>query len=239
MQKKDSPYLTSQAPLKRQSDFIDYTIHELKNSLTVISSFSQLLKKSLEKQGEPKMLLSVSKIESQIKIMAQQLDSYADALKLDFGNLDFVEEAFSLDEAVTEVVVDFKKSNPTYVFSIIGSTNRLVRADRYRIKQVVTTLLNQVIACSLENKKVVIKLATSSSKAKVSVCVFERVSPSDYQILGEKFAQAKTQPLSPETDVQLFLAHSVIEKYKGKLTLSSKEKGEIIFSFSLPMLVTD
>lgn len=115
----------------------------------------------------------------------------------------------------------------------------LVEGDRARLTQVIYTLLDNAIKYSPREDHVVICLFTKDSHAFVQIQDFGiGIDPKYHQQIFERFFQVP-DPIAktfPGMGIGLYLAHDIVLRHLGSITLESCPGEGSTFTVQLPLL---
>jgi signal transduction histidine kinase len=115
-----------------------------------------------------------------------------------------------------------------------------VFADRYRIGQVLTNLVNNAVKYSPERKDVEITIGTHNHDVKVLVKDYGiGLAKNEYQQVFKKFYRAPSTPKNiPGFGIGLFLSAEIIIRHGGIIGVEQSEsKNGTCFYFTLPVVV--
>ena len=235
---------------RMQKEFIDVAAHELRTPTQVIVGYSELLDMEPERSKEyvgpilrnaerlqklTNDILDVSKIESQ-------------SLKLN------VEEQFNLKDLISSNIQDYRnqiqkqgdKKDIKLVYDNDNDDDKqkddiFIKADRARISQVISNLLNNAI--KFTKQKGVISITAAKKKdddnnnndQEVIVKVQDTGQGIDSQVLPRLFSKFVTKSFEG-TGLGLYISKSIVEAHGGKIWAENNADGRgATFSFTLPI----
>jgi len=230
--------LTEQKELEQRKDhFISMASHELKTPLTVLSAYTQLLRERLEADGRQDVLLHLSKMDEQITNLTKLVVDLLDISRMQAGQLELAQETVDIDELVYEVIEDLQPTTNHQLF-IEGVGQRLIIADRDRLRQVLIILLTNAIKYSPQADTIIVKVAGIHEELIVSVQDFGiGIAGRHQQHLFERFyrVMSKKDQTYPGLGIGLYIAHQIIQRHGGKMWVDSVEGKGSTFFFSLPI----
>jgi PAS domain S-box-containing protein len=223
---------------KRKDDFVNMASHELKTPITSMKLYIDLLAVRLKKFNDERALKTLGSINQQTERLQELVNDLLDVSRIQTGKLTFTKEEFRLDKLVAETIEDLRGMAKQQQITFSGKTPIKVKADRFRIYQVITNLVTNAVKYSADGKEIRIKVKRNGSDAIVSVedfgigiareqqkKVFERL----YQVMDDK---GKT---FPGFGMGLYISKEIITRHKGKIwVVSEKGKGST-FYFTLPL----
>ena len=237
---------------RMQKEFIDVAAHELRTPTQVIVGYSELLDMEPERSKEyvgpilrnaerlqklTNDILDVSKIESQ-------------SLKLN------VEEQFNLKDVISSNIQDYRnqiqnqgdKKDIKLVYDNDNDDDKqkddiFIKADRARISQVISNLLNNAI--KFTKQKGVISITAAKKKGdddnnnnndqEVIVKVQDTGQGIDSQVLPRLFSKFVTKSFEG-TGLGLYISKSIVEAHGGKIWAENNADGRgATFAFTLPL----
>jgi two-component system, OmpR family, sensor histidine kinase VicK len=169
-----------------------------------------------------------------------------DVTRIESQTLKLNKEKFNLSDLLSNIVQDYKNNieksngNVRLVYNEFNKGSFIVEADRERIIQVISNLLNNAIKFTEETRGDVYVSAEGIEKADQKVVVVVTIKdrgigidPEIYSRLFTKFATKS----NTGTGLGLFICKSIIEAHGGKIWAENNKdgKGGSTFAFSLPL----
>ena len=159
-----------------QKEFINIAAHELRNPIQPILSLSEIIRGS-EVDEEKKEILDV--VVRNAKRLRQLTEDVLDVTRIESNSLQLNKEEVDLEDLALHVIHDYEISTQSkikLVFSSDDDTEResgkdtakigTISADKHRIQQVLSNLINNAVKYTSEGGIVSIKIRTDSSKAR-------------------------------------------------------------------------
>jgi two-component system, OmpR family, sensor histidine kinase VicK len=244
---------------KMQSEFISTAAHELRTPIQPIISSVGIIRSRRGNMKGQELDDSLDMITRNTERLKQLSSEIIDVAKIEGNSLDLAKERFDLSEVLFNILEHYKNLisktniNIKLLFDSCEDT-LLVEADRNRISQVISNLLNNAVKftrkrggiVSVRIQKKVNTMNTNQSLALISVR--DTGSGIDHDILPrlfEKFAAKSFQGIG----LGLFISKKIIEAQGGKIWAENnantigtngiddllQEKGATFF-FSLPVI---
>jgi PAS domain S-box-containing protein len=223
---------------KEKDHFVSLVSHELKNPLTSLIAFSQLLEKRLEKHKDAMSLKYLSHIQSQTSKITHLITNLLEQSKARAHGFTFNDTNFLIDDLVNEVIENTKRSKATHKIILQGKVKKKITADRERIGQVLDNLLSNAIKYSPDGDRVIVKVSGAKDIVTISVQDFGVGIPKDSinKIFKPFFRATQSQRESfPSMGLGLYIAAEIVKHYKGKIWIESEEQKGSTFRFSLPL----
>jgi two-component system, OmpR family, sensor histidine kinase VicK len=226
---------------KMQEEFINIASHELRTPTQSVLAYSELLRRHPERRDE--MIQAIYRNAERLQRLTNDI---LDVTRIESQTLKLNKEKFNLSDLLSNIVQDYKnnieKSNCNVRLSYNNQPNKdsfIVEADRERIIQVISNLLNNAIKFTEERRGDVYVAAEEKEKADQKVVVVTLKDTGigiDPEILPRLFTKFATKS-NTGTGLGLFICKSIIETHGGKIWAENNKdgKGGATFAFSLPL----
>jgi signal transduction histidine kinase len=230
---------------KMQKEFINVASHELRTPIQPILGLSEVLYAKI-KDTEQRQLLDT--ITRNAKRLQRLTDDILDVTKIESQSLKLNKERFNLNDVITNVIDEmivnreFKNEKSDYDNNNIKLEYRpkdiFVEADRVRVTQVMSNLLNNSIKFTKEGK-ITITIEKKDDDGEVVVISIKDtgigIDSEMFPKLFSKFASKSYQG----TGLGLFICKSIVEAHDGKIWAennNNQEKKGATFYFTLPTI---
>jgi two-component system sensor histidine kinase VicK len=239
--------------IKMQQEFINVAAHELRTPIQPILSLTEVLRSKI-KNNEQEELLAV--IIRNAKRLGQLTQNILDVTRIESQSLQLKKEVFDLNDIILNIVQDYrhqleKEDNADDVKLLLlydndGSNKDnngkpspvFIQADKERISQVISNLLNNAIKFSKKAAEDSISFAILCDKEnnQVIVSVKDTATGIDPEILPRLFSKFATKS-DIGTGLGLFISKSIVEAHGGRIWAENNKdsKGGATFYFSLPL----
>ncbi|MFP2907529.1 ATP-binding protein [Pyxidicoccus sp. 3LFB2] len=224
-----------------RDDFLSIASHELKTPLTPLRLHLQMLKQALESDqavGPGR----VDKALGQVRRLSALVNDLLDASCVGAGRMELQRTPLSLPELVREVYADFRGVSDHHALTYEGpDEDVLVQADRGRLSQVLTNLLENALKYSPLGGEVRVTLTHSGGDAVITVADSGIGIPKEEQAhLFERFFRARNAPVSGfgGLGLGLYICRDIIERHGGHIWVESELGRGSVFHVSLPVLGT-
>src|SRR5919112_1095252 len=222
-----------------QKEFINIAAHELRTPIQPILSLSEILRSKI-KDTQQVNLLSI--ITRNAKRLQRLTDDILDVTKIESHSLKLNKELFNLSDLISSIIDDYRnhieKDNIAVklLYESNSKDNIFVEADRGRLIQVISNLLDNAIKFTKEGT---ISIITEEKDSKVVVSVKDTGTGIDPEIFPRLFSKFVTKSERGGTGLGLFICKNIVEGHGGKIWVESndiyKEKGAT-FYFTLPTI---
>jgi two-component system sensor histidine kinase VicK len=229
---------------RMQKEFINIAAHELRTPTQSILGFSELLRDTKGKDIDY-MLNALTRNAYRLHTLITDI---LDASRIEGGTLKLNRDNVNLIDLINTVIADgenqVKASGKSIKIShcVMGHTlggeeknntfNITIDADKDRILQVLSNLVNNAIKFTKEGK---IDIITEKRNNEVTVRVIDSGSGIDREIfpkLFEKFASKSDKG----TGLGLFISKNIIEAHGGRIRAENNSVGAgATFEFTLPL----
>ncbi len=235
----------------RKDEFIATAAHELRNPLTTISGYNQLVNKLLATtNAPPKATTYLAAMTTQLARLNVLVEHLLDASRIQLGRLVLEKSKFDLADLARLVAANVKVDE-------VGVHRVKVTAppggvtgewDRSRIEQVLTNLLSNAMRYNPSDKPVEIVIEKKGKEARVKVIdQGPGVSLEQRPTLFDKYSQGadtpsplSTNPVMPPRKrgalgLGLYLSSEIVKAHGGTIGMDPNPAGGSIFWFVLPI----
>jgi signal transduction histidine kinase len=247
---------------KVQKEFINIAAHELRTPIVPILNLSELLYSKVllysnvkgeqqeQEQEEQREMLEV--ILRNANRLLQLTEDILDVTRIESHTLKLRKERFNLNDAILDVIEDDRKQITNANVKVMyepGNSVTVIEADRRRLTQVISNLLNNAIKFTKEGTVTV----TTTVKRKddgdaggeIVVAVKDTGTGIDHELMPRLFTKFATKSYQG-TGLGLFISKSIIEAHGGKMWAENNNDGDYgmkhkgaTFYFTLPVVDTN
>lgn len=224
---------------KIQTEFINVAAHELRTPTQAIIGYCEMIEMLPERSKE-----YIGRLRRNAERLYTLTSDILDATKIETGILTLNISDFDLVEIINEVVKDMRKKShamykkgdidymiPNIEFSEYGPFP--VRADKNKIIQVVSNLLNNAIKFG-DHGAITITIDKNESINELTVSVIDSGTGIDPEVYTELFQKFVTKS-DKGTGLGLFISKGIVEAHGGHIFGTNNKNGVgATFSFSLP-----
>ena len=224
---------------KLKDEFLNMTSHELKNPLTPIISYLDMLTKGELGELSPKQKEALDTILRNTERLKRLIFDILDIAKLESKRMKFDMQKADLEKIIKNSINDMEPFTEEKKIKIMGKIGKLplCTGDENRLLQVLTNLLNNAIKFSHERGKISVNAQKNGNKVLISVKDNGiGIGKKDLPNLFKKFYQAPTNiQRKSGTGLGLAICKGIIEAHRGKVWVGSKLGKWAKFSFTLPI----
>ncbi|HEY6657997.1 MAG TPA: HAMP domain-containing sensor histidine kinase [Nitrososphaeraceae archaeon] len=233
-----------------KDEFIHVAAHELKTPIQPILGLCELLRDRKTDIVRDEEILDI--IIRNSKRLMKLAEDILNVAKIESGSFFLKKERFDIIELIAEIMEDFEqkivenKKNIKLFFELYNGNNNnkiILEADKNRLSQVISNLLNNAIKFTDEGSITVIvgTKKINNNNNKVIVNIKDTGTGIDSEILPKLFTKFATKsPIAGGTGLGLFISKSIIEMHGGSIwAFNNDEKNKddrgSTFTFSLPV----
>jgi two-component system sensor histidine kinase VicK len=220
---------------KMQKDFINIAAHELRTPIQPILGLSEaVLSKS--KDETQKELLEV--VVRNAKRLTTLIENILDVTRIENQSLSLRKERLNINGIVLNILEEYegrdnkKKDNVKIVFT--PKDDFFVEADKGRVMQVISNLMNNAIKFTLKGT-ITVTTKKKEENNEIIVSIKDTGSGIDPEIMSRLFSKFATKSQTG-TGLGLFISQNIVEAHGGKIWAENNSDGKgSTFSFSLPL----
>lgn len=203
----------------------DYT-HKLKNFLTAIKGYGEVMKIYLKKEKKEEMKEILSEIDREVNNLNSYLDEMQDLLLLQSGLFKVNKQVFKLNLLLVDIANEWRKIGENHPLSIGQQVERDIFGDQQKIKSLIIMALKSIVKQIKEGNE--IEIICKEEKRKTLI-IINFITEKNFSDLGDfLFNSSKKRSMSLKNIFyqQIVSAHKI--KFSSK---TNKEKTEVHFLF--------
>lgn len=233
-----------------KSDFVSFVAHELKNPMTSIKGYSELLAAGAVGAINTQQANFLNTIRSNVERMSTLVSDLNDNSKIEAGRLRIEFKAVEVNELVEEVVKSTKRQiddKKQIIQAEVPPQLPMVWGDRIRLGQVMINLVSNATKYTPEGGTLMIGAESSANTwdpegARMVVHFWVKdngigISEEDQAKIFQKFFRSEDQKAreAPGTGLGLNITKSLIEMQGGRIWFESKYREGTTFHFTVPV----
>jgi signal transduction histidine kinase len=222
-----------------QKEFINIAAHELRTPIQPIVSLTEVLRSKIKDTQQVDLLSIITRNAKRLQRLTEDI---LDVSRIESHSLKLNKERFNLDDLISSVIDDYRnhiqKDNVEIklLYERNNKDNIFVEADRERLIQVISNLLDNAIKFTKEGT---ISIITEEKDSKVVVSVKDTGTGIDPEILPRLFSKFASKSERGGTGLGLFICKNIVEAHGGKIWIENNNiydgKKGATFTFSLPV----
>jgi signal transduction histidine kinase len=233
-----------------KSDFVSFVAHELKNPMTSIKGYTELLASGAVGQITEMQTNFLSTIKSNVERMSTLVSDLNDNSKIEAGRLRLEFKATQAADLVDEVIRTFRRQledkKQTLELTIPAKLPSMW-ADRIRVGQVLTNLVSNAFKYTPESGSIHVGVEESQNHwdpdgapRVIHLWVKDSgigMTPEDQQKIFQKFFRSDDPKAreAPGTGLGLNITKSLVEMQGGKIWFESEYRHGTTFHFTVPV----
>jgi len=233
-----------------KSEFVSFVAHELKNPMTSIKGYTELLAGGAVGEINEMQTNFLHTIHSNVERMSTLVSDLNDNSKIEAGRLRLDYKAVTVSDVVEEVIRSTSRQLEEKKQEILVQVSDAlphVWADHTRVSQVLTNLVSNANKYTPEEGTIILGAEVSPNKwdpegaAKV-VHIWVKddgigISKEDQQKIFSKFFRSDDQKAreAPGTGLGLNITKSLVEMQGGKIWFESEFRKGTTFHFTVPV----
>ena len=230
--------ITEQKEQEKQKDeFISLVSHELKNPLTSIKAYTQILQTKLKNNEDRSLLKIINSMETQTTKVIDLISDLLSEAKTRAKGFSYLNREFDVNSLVEEIIENNVRREDTYTIIQKIKVRRKIVADRARIGQVLDNLISNAIKYSPKNNKIIVNVSMTKENIQFSVQDFGiGISKENLKKIFEPFFRESDMQREtfPSIGLGLYISAEIVKHYTGKIWVKSIEKKGSTFFFIIP-----
>ncbi len=221
---------------QRKNSFIGMVSHELKNPLTSINAYLQLLEVKANKAKDDFTSGVLGKTLVQVSKMKNIIGGFLDASRYESGRISIDIQGFDLSDLVKEVEEESLTTIISHKVIFAPVEYTFVKADRDKIGQVINNLINNAVKYSPINSTIRISCVTKDNFAQVWVKDEGMgISSENQKNLFERYFRVQGDHMKAIAGfgIGLYICKEIIERHNGKIGVESEIGRGAHFYFQL------
>lgn len=231
--------ITMQKELEKQKDdFISLVSHELKNPLTSIKAYTQILQKKLENHKDKSLLKIFTSLDIQTTKLTDLISDLLSEAKTRAKGFSYHDKEFDVNSLVEEIIENATRRADGYTISYKRKVHKEIIADRTRIGQVLDNLISNAIKYSSQTKKITVKVSVINDNIQFSVQDFGvGITKENLKKVFEPFFREieMQKETFPSIGLGLYISAEIVKHYSGKIWVKSTAGKGSTFIFTLPL----
>src|SRR5829696_779057 len=244
---------------KMQKEFINIAAHELRTPIVPILNLSELLysnakegqQRQIQEEQQKEMLEIILRNANRLHQLTEDI---LDVTRIESQILQIRKERFNLNDLILSIVEHYRKqianSNVKVIYES-GNGITLVKADRQRMIQVISNLLDNALKFTQEGTVTVTTIerkddgdGAGGGEAEVIVSIKDTGTGIDPELMPRLFTKFATKSYQG-TGLGLFISKSIIEAHGGKIWAENNNNNDYsknrkhegaTFYFTLPVV---
>ncbi|MBI2866698.1 MAG: histidine kinase, partial [Chloroflexi bacterium] len=226
---------------RRKDAFVSIASHEIRTPMSSIMGFTELL---LQRDPPPpKRKEWLERIQRNSLRVANIVDDLLNVSRIQSGKLSLTIEPVPLPHLIEETMSVIRLLTDKHEFVIaIPSECPLALADRDKLNQVLTNLLDNAVKYSPEGGNITVTAGFDAGRGHVVLSVADQgmgIAPKDQERLFTTFSRIRRPETASirGTGLGLYIVKGLVELMKGQVWVESKLGSGSTFYVSLPAVI--
>lgn len=231
--------ITEKKEMELQKDsFVALASHELKTPIAALKLYTGVLQEMLKGHANSEVMQYIAGIDERINKLTSIINSLLEASHIQWGKLTLSISSFPIDELLKEVVGNISRISRTHRLTLRATSGKTMVADRGRLEQVFTNLINNAVTYSPKGSEVTITVRSRGDN--VEVTVTDRgigIPMADADKIFTTFYQStdpRRRKIVTGLGLGLSVSKGIVEKHGGTITLKSAPGKGSSFRVTLP-----
>lgn len=228
-----------QAQMTARQEFLGIVSHELKTPVAVMKAYAELLMRRAERAGRTSDLDVLHRMSDQSERMLAMIEQLLDLRRIEAGLLTLEISHFDLGEVVRRLAHDVELATVSHQI-LVDAPRTVIRADRRRIEEVVTNLLDNAIKYSPPGGRIWVRVRPDLvSPANVILTVSDEgpgIPVADTERVFERFYQApgRLHKGHAGLGIGLYISRELVRRHGGDIQVTSAPGQGATFQVRLP-----
>lgn len=223
---------------KTRSEFVSLVSHQIRAPLTNMSGAIERIQMECPEMNNPTCNQMVGILEQQISRLDYLVQDVLTASAIESGKLQFHLEQISVMPVIKETIEQFSARNSNRPITLLDKPGLpLVYADRNRVIEVLTNLLDNADKYSPQGQEVIIEVRADQTEVVISVrdCG-DGLSNDDIGRVFDKYYRTDSSDSQSAYGygLGLFVCRRLVEGQGGRIWAENHKNGGGVFSFTLP-----
>lgn len=230
--------VTEQKEAEQYREEYTYLItHDLRNPLTALVGYAQLLQRRLRQVGLEGELGHVEMILTSARRMNSMIQDLVESVRVISGQLKLFRGCVNLGQLISELVKRVgSPEDQARIRLRCPKETILVLADSERLERALANLLTNALKYSPLGSDVLVSAEVADGEAVVSVLDNGKgIAPEDLPHLFERFFRSREQRESGGLGLGLYIAKKLVEAHGGRIWAEGEPGKGSRFSFTLPL----
>ncbi|HEX5417568.1 MAG TPA: HAMP domain-containing sensor histidine kinase, partial [Chloroflexota bacterium] len=230
----------AEAAREQLQQFLGLVVHDLRNPLTIIFGYSQMLIRQPAVRESPVVSGHLRTIERACLQMQRLVRDLLDASRIGTGHFQVEPETMDLAALARRAVEQVRASNPTRSV-IVEAPEHLVGVwDPIRLSQVLENLLTNALKYSPSECEVSVRLTREENEARLSVTDHGvGIAPEQIEALFQPFSRPIQNPEVRGIGLGLYITKGIVEAMHGRIWVESAVGKGSTFYVTLPIQSMD
>ena len=220
-----------------RADFVSLVSHELRSPMASVIGSAKTLKARWRELTPEQRESFLGLIDHETNRLADLVSDVLDTSRIESGTFSYTFTDVDVGEIVRESAAAAQTGqDEVAVRADVKAPLPTIRADRERLRQVVTNLIDNAVKYSPAGDEVDVAAYADNGQITVEVRDNGPGIASEHQtLIFEKFGRVAGEEAKPGTGLGLFISRAIAEAHGGTLEVESHGDGGATFTLALPV----
>lgn len=245
LEKSNKELLFSEQQLKKllmdKDKFFSIIAHDLKSPLQSLLGNIQFLSDEFDEMEKSEGKIFINNVFKSTKTLYSLIENLLEWSRIQLGKLELNFEIFMIDDLIKKIAAQLENltaNKNINIHVVIKSKPRLI-GDKNIIEIILRNILSNAIKFSYEESKIEVIYLVKNKIVKMSVRDFGTGIPEEN--IKKLFSDTETVTThgtknEKGTGLGLILCKELLEKFNGKISVTSKENEGSVFTIEFPFL---
>ena len=222
---------------RAKSEFVSIVSHEFRTPLTGIQGFSEMMRD--EQLTLEEMREYAGDINKDSQRLNRMIDEMLDLDRMESGRMTIHPERMDLNAVLDEAVNRVRPNAPNHTLSLdLQSDLPSIHADRDRLTQVASNLLNNAVKYSPTGGRIAVKSRVDGDQVRIEVRDEGLgIPPEALETIFERYSRVDSQATKdiPGTGLGLPIVRQIVQLHGGRVWAESELGRGSVFHVTLPL----
>jgi len=220
-----------------KEDFPAFLNHEIRNPLTTIQLYLQMIEKKARTDRDKDLLSWAGKANEQVQALETLTSTYLDSAVISNGLIPLIKIKFHLHKYLTSYTDNLRLLNPDREFNLEIEGPATIHADKAKLEEVMHNLTGNALKYSTPGSTITIRCRKENMFLRVSIINLGNGIPEHEQgQLFDKYFRTKHSTCGSVKGhgLGLHIVKRLIEQHSGQVGVKCRQGCSIEFFFTLP-----
>lgn len=230
---------------QEKNEFLSIVVHDLKNPLSGIQTFSEEIKSNFEQLSKEEIVEFSELINDSSNRMFALVSNLLDISAIESGKFHLDFQQVNLLPIVKNIIQVYQTPAQTkrlaFQLNVNSNPNPVIYADKNAVVQIIDNLISNAVKYSLWKKVILIDIDVKQGMVTLKIKnESEELTETDLQKLFNKFSKLSTKPTNGEhsTGLGLFIVKKLADSIHANIKCESKKNQGVIFIVDFPQMNT-
>ncbi len=224
---------------QQRADFLAMLTHDIRNPLSVILGYTEVLRERAREQGDHWGEDLLGRIESSALTVHSLVTNYLDLSKIEAGQLHLAKRSLAINDILSRVGRQYESESRRRRLTLeihLQEELPFIEGDPAALERVFANLLHNGLKFTPEQGRVTITSAQRDGEVIATVSdTGPGIATAEIPMLFEKYWQAEDTKQQQGTGLGLYIVKTLVEAHGGRIEVESTPGVRTCFSVFLPV----